>query len=49
MTQYRGMEDEEVGVGGWLKEHPLRSRGKENVIGCFWELGKLGKGITFQM
>jgi hypothetical protein len=31
------------------EEHPHRSRGTENVIGCFQEGGKLGKGITFEM
>ena len=27
----------EVGVGGWVEEHPHRSRGREDVIGCFQE------------
>jgi hypothetical protein len=31
-----------VGLGGWVEEHPHRSRGREDVIGCFWEGGKLG-------
>jgi hypothetical protein len=30
-------------------KHPHRSSGKEDVIVCFWEGGKLGKGITFEM
>jgi hypothetical protein len=36
-------------VDGWVFEHPHRRRGKEDVIGCFWEGGKLEKGITFEM
>jgi hypothetical protein len=36
-------------VGGWVEEHPHRSRGREDVIGGFWEDGKQGKGITFEM
>ena len=36
-------------VGGWQEEHPHGSRGREDVIGCFQEGGKLGKGITFGM
>jgi hypothetical protein len=28
-----------------VKEHPHRSRGREDMIGCFWEVGKPGKGI----
>jgi hypothetical protein len=38
-----------VEVGGWVEEHPHRSREREDVIGCFREGGKLGKGITFEM
>ena len=49
MPQCRGIESREVGVGGWVEEHPHRSRGREDVIGCFWEGGKLGKGITFEI
>jgi hypothetical protein len=49
MPQYRGMEGREVGVGGWVEEHPHSNRGREDVIGCFQEEGKLGKGITFEM
>ena len=44
-----GINGKEVGVGGWVEEHPHRSRGREDVIGCFQEGGKLGKGITFEM
>jgi hypothetical protein len=49
IAQCRGIEGGEVGVGGWVKEHPHRSRRRENVIGCFWEGEKPGKGITFEM
>jgi hypothetical protein len=38
-----------MGVGGWVEEHPNRSRGWEDGIGCFQEGGKLGKGKTFEM
>jgi hypothetical protein len=31
-----------------VEEHPHRSRRREDVIGCFQEGGKLGKGITFE-
>jgi hypothetical protein len=36
-------------VGGWVEEHPHRSRGREDGIGCFQEGEKLGKRITFEM
>jgi hypothetical protein len=49
MPQCRGIEGGEVGVGGWVEEHPHRSREREDVIGCFWEGGKPGKRITFDM
>jgi hypothetical protein len=32
-----------------VEEHSHRSRGRDDVIGCFREGGKLGKGITFEM
>jgi hypothetical protein len=48
MTQCRGIEGGEVGVGEWVEEHPHRSRGREDMIGGVWE-GELGKGITFEM
>jgi hypothetical protein len=35
--------------GGLVGEYHHRSRGRENVIGCFWEGGKPGKRITFEM
>jgi hypothetical protein len=44
-----GMEGKEVRVDAWVEEHPHRSRGREDVIGCFWGVGKLGKEITFEM
>jgi hypothetical protein len=48
MPQYRGTEGWEVGVDGWVEEHPHRSRGKEDGVGSF-QGGGLGKGITFEM
>ena len=49
MLQYMGIEGREMAVGMWVDEHPHRSRVREDVIGCFQEGGKLGKGITFEM
>jgi hypothetical protein len=49
MPQCRGIEGRGVGMDGWEKEHTHRSRWREDVIGCFWEGGKLGKGIPFKM
>jgi hypothetical protein len=49
MSQCRGIKAREVGVGGWVLEYPHRRRGREDVIGCFQEGGKSGKGITFEM
>jgi hypothetical protein len=46
---HRGIEGGEVGVGGWVEEHPHSSRGREDGIGYFQEGGKPGKGITFEM
>jgi hypothetical protein len=34
-------------VGGWVEEHPHRSRGREDGLGGLG--GCLGKGITFEM
>jgi hypothetical protein len=48
MSQCRGIEGEEVGVDGWVEKHPHRSREREDVIGCFREERKAGKGITFE-
>jgi hypothetical protein len=33
MPQCRGIEGGELGVGGWVEEHPHRSRGREDGIG----------------
>jgi hypothetical protein len=41
------MQGGKVGVGGWVEEHPHRSREKGWHRG-FVE-GKPGKGITFEM
>ena len=49
MPQDRGIESKEVGVCRWVEEHPHRSRGREDVIGCFQEGEKPQKGITFEM
>jgi hypothetical protein len=45
MPQCRGIEGGEVGVGGWVEEHPY---GRKDMIGCFQEGGKPGKEITFE-
>ena len=42
-------QGEETGVGGWVGEHPHRSRGKKDEIGGFWGWGALGKRITFEI
>jgi hypothetical protein len=49
MPQCRGIKGRKVGVGGWVEEHLLRSRAREDMIGYFWEGGKPGKEITFEM
>jgi hypothetical protein len=49
MPQCRGIEDREVGVAGWVEEHTHISRGREDVIGCFWDGWKPGKGITYEV
>ena len=36
------------GGSGRVEEHPHRSRGREDMLGCFWKGGKPGKGITFE-
>jgi hypothetical protein len=33
-------EVREVGVGGWVREHPHRSRRRDNGIGGFREQGR---------
>jgi hypothetical protein len=49
MPQHKGIECGELGVSGWVGEHPHRSRGREDGIGSLLERGKLGKGITLEM
>jgi hypothetical protein len=49
MPQCRGIKGGEVGVSRWIEERPHRSRGREDGIGGFFEVGKPGKGITFEM
>jgi hypothetical protein len=39
MPQGRGIEGGEEGVGGWMEEHPHRSRGRGE-----WDRGVSGKG-----
>jgi hypothetical protein len=36
-------------VGEWVEEHPYRSRGREDVLGCLWEERKPENEITFEM
>jgi hypothetical protein len=33
---------------GRVEEHTHRSRGREDVLGCFWKGGKPRKGMTFE-
>ena len=33
MPQCRGTEGRKVGVGGWVEEHPHRSREREDMMG----------------
>jgi hypothetical protein len=35
MPQCGRIEGGEVGVSRWVKEYPHKSRGREDVIGCF--------------
>jgi hypothetical protein len=49
MPQCRVIKSREMGMGGWVEEYSHKSMGREDVIGCFWEGGKSGKGITFEM
>jgi hypothetical protein len=39
MPQCRGIEIREVGVGGQVEKDPHRSRGREDGIGDFREVG----------
>jgi hypothetical protein len=43
MPQCRGIKGGEAGVGGWVEEHPHRSKGRGDKIGGFQE------GITLEM
>jgi hypothetical protein len=43
MPHCRGTEGGEAGVGGWVEEHPPRSRGRRDVKGGF-RGGGTGKG-----
>jgi hypothetical protein len=45
MLQCRECQGREVGVGGWMREHPHRSRRWDKGF----PEGKPGKGITFEM
>ena len=40
-------QDSEVGVAGWEREHPQRSRGRE--LGEGHSGGETRKGITFEI
>jgi hypothetical protein len=48
MPQCRATESREVGVIGWVEEHPHRSRGREDGIRVFFGGGRLGKRIMFE-
>jgi hypothetical protein len=48
MPQCRGIEDGEAEVGGWVEEHPHRSRGREERKRGSGGQGP-GKSITFEM
>jgi hypothetical protein len=37
------------GMGGWVGEHPYRSREGEEECGRGFEEGKQGMGITFEL
>jgi hypothetical protein len=49
MPQCRRTEGREVGVDGWVEEHPHRIRGREGGWDRgFWDEGT-GKGDKFEM
>ena len=48
MPQFRECEGKKTAVGGWVGEHPHRSRGREDGKGGVPE-GKPGKGVTLEM
>jgi hypothetical protein len=43
MPRCRRIEDKELTVGGWVEEHPYRSRGRDDWIEGFQE-GGTGRG-----
>ena len=49
MPQYRRINGREWGFGTWMEENPNRSKGREPVIGYFWDGGKPVKGITSEI
>jgi hypothetical protein len=49
MAHCRVIEGREVGVVRWVEKHTHRSMEREVEIGVFWEGGKPGKGIPFEM
>jgi hypothetical protein len=44
MPRMTEQEDRKMGVSGWVGEHPHRSRGRRDGIGCFWK-GDLERGM----
>jgi hypothetical protein len=44
MNPCRGIEGREAGVGGWVEEHPHRSRGRGYGVGGLPGGGETGKG-----
>jgi hypothetical protein len=44
MPQCGGNESREMGMGGWVEEHPHRSRGRKDGIGGF-QGGRKGDNI----
>ena len=44
MPQYKAIEGREVGVCGWVEEHPHRSRGVGRCDRVFQEEKETGKG-----
>jgi hypothetical protein len=44
MPQCRGIKGREVGISGWVKEHPNRSRGKGWHRGILEKREGTGKG-----
>ena len=49
MPQYRGIKGREGGDGAWMEDNPNRSKGRESMIGYFWDGGKPVKGIMFEI